>query len=1135
MNALSAATVRLISSSQVISTITSVVKELVENSLDAGATNIEVKLENSGLEKVEVTDNGTGIKPEDAEHMAQRHYTSKISDEKDLLTLSTFGFRGEALASLCAVADVSISSKRDTDLVGTCYCLDHEGKIKNKMPSAIARGTVIIASKLFARIPVRKQMYGSKKKQKEELKNVENVLMSFGLVFPNVRVTFRHNREMMWQKGVLPDFQSSLVLLVGRDTVRKMVHIHEKDESLEIEAFLPKPSDNLNTVTRATSDKFFTFVNKRPVQLKDFVKVLKSHLFNKKVALVRYPVGFLSIITSPSNLDVNLEPNKSKVLFRDDKSILAAFTHCIEKVYGPLNAQVYSREYNEKIVNPCYNGKKEISHTKHATDELEGKELLKEVSHDLNGNAFSLSLMTDFENQHLLNRSTTSKDSMISTDTMQEISTNVSINKPLAPADHFHVTNISDYDQNPISSSCITNSSGQETSILRSVDRSVVGDGNVLPIGESFTSGYSFSAAVNNNNLLVQPHSLGDRDAVVEISSPQEILKTTHTSLPFFGSTSEQGARNSHQETTSTLSESTLIQATQPDFALYDDHTLNDLTLHSDSDDAINSEKEEHKNMMKQSECVEVNYPCSTPCISDALAYDCTKFPKDCAVESGDRGFFNKETESRITDSVLFETLGKESRKTVVPTQESRQQCVKGSANVSENRQGCVSDFDICKSNACLSNPPETDLCEANAEAWSRGQLLSSQDDKVLVPVTLLQPPVSAQSSICKRSRDSPTSTTCKKRKLTETRASLFETSTCQRVKRPQSAYIFFCKKMRPAVARENPQANFTEISRMVGERWNMLALDEKKKYEALSREDLQRYKEHIKQKKSDQQLSLTSAASEKKRIGCKAQAKTSVIELLRAAAKNQSSACSSFRKVVPIEYSLKVASKILRGSVHNSQLSGRTSKSVNMIGSLPERGLWMCEQGASIMVFQPFRAREWILFRRLMDSYVLASHPISPALELDVSSVGGEDCWNVLLKLSREESCQMSYREITDLRLVSNGFQVSISQTECITRIMLNEMSTCIPYYGIPNLQEVLQKITLNRACSVADSRPSAVMHYLRGESVRMAQTLSVKLPVQDVQEIIGSILELTPADSVVSCKCVHGKPCFITVHELV
>nr|XP_048726220.1 PMS1 protein homolog 1 isoform X3 [Caretta caretta] len=142
MKQLPAETVRLLSSSQVITSVVSVVKELIENSLDANATSIDVKLENYGFDKIEVRDNGDGIKAADVPVMAVKHYTSKISCPEDLESLTTYGFRGEALGSICCISEVLITTKTAADDFSTQYILDSSGHVTSQKPSHLGQGAI---------------------------------------------------------------------------------------------------------------------------------------------------------------------------------------------------------------------------------------------------------------------------------------------------------------------------------------------------------------------------------------------------------------------------------------------------------------------------------------------------------------------------------------------------------------------------------------------------------------------------------------------------------------------------------------------------------------------------------------------------------------------------------------------------------------------------------------------------------------------------------------------------------------------------------------------------------------------------------------------------------------------------------
>uniref|UniRef100_A0A3Q4I487 PMS1 homolog 1, mismatch repair system component n=1 Tax=Neolamprologus brichardi TaxID=32507 RepID=A0A3Q4I487_NEOBR len=201
-------TVRLLSSSQVITSVVNVVKELIENSLDAGASSIDVKLENFGLDRIEVRDNGQGIKAVDTPVMAVRHFTSKICRHEDLEHLETYGFRGEALGSICAVAEVAVTTKTEEDEISTQYTMDLTGKIVSQKPSHLGQGTTVSVMKLFKNLPVRRQCFSSTKKCKEELKKVQDLLMAYAIIKPELRLIF----SLMQPLGVRLSLQMTFPL-----------------------------------------------------------------------------------------------------------------------------------------------------------------------------------------------------------------------------------------------------------------------------------------------------------------------------------------------------------------------------------------------------------------------------------------------------------------------------------------------------------------------------------------------------------------------------------------------------------------------------------------------------------------------------------------------------------------------------------------------------------------------------------------------------------------------------------------------------------------------------------------------------------------------------------------------------------
>ncbi|KAM4559260.1 PMS1 protein homolog 1 isoform 1-T2 [Odontesthes bonariensis] len=332
-------TVRLLSSSQVITSVMNVVKELMENSLDAGASSVDVKLENFGLDRIEVRDNGHGIKAVDTPVMAVRHFTSKICSHDNLEHLETYGFRGEALGSICAVAEVAVITKTEEDDISTQYMLDFTGKIVSQKPSHLGQGTSVSVMKLFKNLPVRRQYYSSTKRCKEELKKVQDLLMAYAIIKPELRLLLVHNKVVVWQKAKVVDNRSALLATLGSSAVANLLPCHQHQEQPEIvlDGFFPKPGADYSSTSSSNPDRTFIFVNSRPVQQKEIMKLLRQHYsaqYADDAVRQRYPTLMLKITVSPSSVDVNLTPDKTQILLHNKEAVLTAVEALLVSMYG---------------------------------------------------------------------------------------------------------------------------------------------------------------------------------------------------------------------------------------------------------------------------------------------------------------------------------------------------------------------------------------------------------------------------------------------------------------------------------------------------------------------------------------------------------------------------------------------------------------------------------------------------------------------------------------------------------------------------------------------------------------------------------------------------------------------------------
>ena len=235
-------TVKLIKSGQVVSSIWSVIKELVENSIDAGATNVEVRLINFGLDCIEVKDNGLGVAANEIPQMVEAHCTSKIKNFDDLESVQSYGFRGEALHSLCSVSTLEITSKRVQDKTAKYIKFDSKLNRLKENFVAMTNGTIIRATNLFENMPVRKHYIKNSNKQKvEDLKKTEKILWSYGLIHPALRVSLNHNKESQFLKTSCDSILKACRECFGVEISSHLRRIEYEQDHFQVEIVIGKP------------------------------------------------------------------------------------------------------------------------------------------------------------------------------------------------------------------------------------------------------------------------------------------------------------------------------------------------------------------------------------------------------------------------------------------------------------------------------------------------------------------------------------------------------------------------------------------------------------------------------------------------------------------------------------------------------------------------------------------------------------------------------------------------------------------------------------------------------------------------------------------------------------------------------
>ncbi len=302
---LSQETVNQISAGEVIERPASVVKELIENSLDAGADEITVEVGDGGKKYMIVKDNGVGMCSKEVELAFEKHSTSKIRCIDDLNDLDTLGFRGEGLSSIAAVAKVRVTAKTQDSIEGTEYVI-HGGEKKHLRDVGCPQGTSVEVNDLFYNTPVRRKYL---KKTGTEFAHISEVVTRYALAHPETRFVLFHNDNELLFTSKTDSLEENIKHIYGVDIARKMVMVDTSDDLLSVKGALSKPE-----ISRSTRDHIYTYVNNRYVNnrlLKDAVTEGYGTLLPKK----RYPITVLNIDIPGEDIDVNVHPTKIKIRF----------------------------------------------------------------------------------------------------------------------------------------------------------------------------------------------------------------------------------------------------------------------------------------------------------------------------------------------------------------------------------------------------------------------------------------------------------------------------------------------------------------------------------------------------------------------------------------------------------------------------------------------------------------------------------------------------------------------------------------------------------------------------------------------------------------------------------------------------
>lgn len=315
-----------IAAGEVIQRPASVVKELVENALDAGATEIIIHVKDAGKTLIQISDNGCGMSPTDARMAFERHATSKINSANDLFCIRTMGFRGEALASVAAIADVELKTKRTEDEVGTLLHIVGS-EVKKQEPVACNNGTAITIKNLFFNVPARRKFL---KSNTTEIKHIINEIQRVAIPNAEIRFELYHNNSLLYDLRK-SNHRKRIVDVFGKSINQSLVPVNEETSLVKITGFAGQPK-----FARKTMGEQFFFVNKRYMRHPYFHKAIMQ-AYEKLLPPDTFPSYFLFLDIDPENIDINVHPTKTEIKFENDRAIWQIIHAAVRESLGKHN------------------------------------------------------------------------------------------------------------------------------------------------------------------------------------------------------------------------------------------------------------------------------------------------------------------------------------------------------------------------------------------------------------------------------------------------------------------------------------------------------------------------------------------------------------------------------------------------------------------------------------------------------------------------------------------------------------------------------------------------------------------------------------------------------------------------------
>lgn len=356
INILDDLTINKIAAGEVVERPSSVVKELLENAIDSGATQVVVDITDGGKKCIKISDNGGGILSSEVEKCFLRHATSKIKSIDDLFDLYSLGFRGEALASISAVSNIEMVTKTKEEMIGTKIVLSGS-KIIKKEPVGTKDGTTITVKDLFFNTPVRAKFL---KSTHAETINISDLINKLAIGNPNVRLKYINNSKLMLNTPGDNKLISVIRSIYGKEITDNLIEVDYEDEKIKISGYIGN-----NNIYRSNKNLQHIYINKRFVKSKVILDAINES-YKSIIPINKFGVCFLNIKINPSEIDVNIHPTKLEVKFQDEKEVYIKIRDVIKNkllnisLIGKYKSYDSSENYVQNKLNQIEENKAEV-------------------------------------------------------------------------------------------------------------------------------------------------------------------------------------------------------------------------------------------------------------------------------------------------------------------------------------------------------------------------------------------------------------------------------------------------------------------------------------------------------------------------------------------------------------------------------------------------------------------------------------------------------------------------------------------------------------------------------------------------------------------------------------------------------